>query len=509
MSESENNFLIISDKKNINKETLKLMLSELISDKEEIECEIETTDEKINIFLQKCEDFFLKYSILSRNGKRLFIEESFLNFRKNIQKYNLEKKECIKNIRNNIDFLKKLSFIDSKTQYKITEEINVIHSKTPKIDIEAIYKRELEDTLFRFIEKKNSLYREKKLNELDLKMKNIFAEFFNKHDIDQITISNLKYEIQNLDISFKNDLFVDEICKKYTLVQFDKLSEEHEKRCISKYKREVAKYLEEKRDYSLPLEELENLYSKYAELYKNVCGFSKKCKEMNYFINKYSNLIKVIEYKTKIKELLKNKNIISVFHFTKLSNLESILKNGILSRKELEQKCIPYEFNDNERFDCMKMATCCSISFPNYKLFYRFQQIYNDENWIVIELSPNILVDLLCVFCKTNAAKKGMTETSINSLKEILNIKHLEELFKNTDNVNREVLQIPNSYPTDPQAEVLVLNSINQKYINNIYCKNIEILKTCKNNHNGYNFEIRTDLFGPRIDYQYWSEHGN
>lgn len=154
MSESENNFLIISDKKNINKETLKLMLSELISDKEEIECEIETTDEKINIFLQKCEDFFLKYSILLRKGERLFIEESFLNFRKNIQKYNLEKKECIKNIRNNLDFLKKLSFIDSKTQYKITEEINVIHSKTPKIDIETIYKLELEDTLFRFIEKR-------------------------------------------------------------------------------------------------------------------------------------------------------------------------------------------------------------------------------------------------------------------------------------------------------------------------------------------------------------------
>ena len=40
------------------KTTLKLLLSELVSLKEEIEQEVYTPDEKIDYFLQKCEDFF-------------------------------------------------------------------------------------------------------------------------------------------------------------------------------------------------------------------------------------------------------------------------------------------------------------------------------------------------------------------------------------------------------------------------------------------------------------------
>ena len=491
------------------KTTLKLLLSELVSLKEEIEQEVYTPDEKIDYFLQKCEDFFLKYSIFLRKGERLYIEESFLSFRKNIKKYNCEKRDFLNKIKDILSSIKNSQFIENKETSRISQKINELSFSFKNINLDEVYKYELGDSLYEFIEKKNSFYREQKLYELDQKIKNIFDDFFNKSIVNQSIVNELKKDIQNLDVSFDNDLFVDEVCKKICFTTFDKLLNEHEKRCISSYKEEIAKYLEEKRDYSLPLEELENLCSKYARLYKNVCCFSKKCKEMNYFISKYTNLIKVIEYKNKIKEFLKNKNIVSIFHFTKLSNLESILKYGILSRKKLEEENIPYVFNDNERYDCMKMATCCSISFPNYKLFYRFQQIYNNDNWVVIELSPNILVDLLCVFCKTNAAKKVITETNINSFREILNIKYLEELFKNTDDANREILQIPNNYPTDPQAEVLVLNSIDVKYINKIYCKNIEIIKKYRNNYAEYNFEIKMDLFGPRMDYQYWSEHGN
>ena len=106
------------------KTTLKLLLSELVSLKEEIEQEVYTPDEKIDYFLQKCEDFFLKYSIFLRKGERLYIEESFLSFRKNIKKYNCEKRDFLNKIKDILSSIKNSQFIENKETSRISQTIN-------------------------------------------------------------------------------------------------------------------------------------------------------------------------------------------------------------------------------------------------------------------------------------------------------------------------------------------------------------------------------------------------
>ena len=42
-------------------------------------------------------------------------------------------------------------------------------------------------------------------------------------------------------------------------------------------------------------------------------------------------------FHTEIQEIIKQKNIRKLVHFTKISNLKSIIEYGILSRKDIEK----------------------------------------------------------------------------------------------------------------------------------------------------------------------------
>lgn len=71
---------------------------------------------------------------------------------------------------------------------------------------------------------------------------------------------------------------------------------------------------------------------------------------------------------------------------------------------------------------------------------------------------------------------------------------------------------LPSYYTTDPQAEVLVLDSIPQKYIEEIRFESFEDFdenkNICQDNgirclYEGINYK-GNKLFGPRIDYDDW-----
>jgi hypothetical protein len=82
-----------------------------------------------------------------------------------------------------------------------------------------------------------------------------------------------------------------------------------------------------------------------------------------------------------LEELVKQRQINHVFHFTRLQNLDNILKEGLLSKTELDGRDAVYEFNDPYRLDFETNAICSSIGHPNYKMFYGLRQnnpnVYN------------------------------------------------------------------------------------------------------------------------------------
>lgn len=89
--------------------------------------------------------------------------------------------------------------------------------------------------------------------------------------------------------------------------------------------------------------------------------YSKMCDKLD--------IMKCIE-KRKIKKLI---------HFTSVSNLESILKKGLLSREMLEEKNIKFECTDMQRYDGKKDCISLSIEYPNFKMLN-----FKKNNWEMI-----------------------------------------------------------------------------------------------------------------------------
>lgn len=199
-----------------------------------------------------------------------------------------------------------------------------------------------------------------------------------------------------------------------------------------------------------------------------------------------------------IKEFIEEKGIKSLYHFTKSENLYNILKYGLLSRATLDNNEIDYDYNDEKRLENKLNAICTSISFPNYKMFYKYRQEEPNSEWCVIELDPSILYEKNCLFCISNAASKS--ETNRNDLCKT-GLNGLKLLF---DADGRSV-DLASKFTTNPQAEVLVLGNIEQKYIKRIvFDTNKPVFK--HGNYPKFRFEYDTDkhLFYPRADYANW-----
>ncbi len=66
-------------------------------------------------------------------------------------------------------------------------------------------------------------------------------------------------------------------------------------------------------------------------------------------------------YPTKIQEIIQKRGLRKLIHFTRLKNLESIYKYGILSRDQIEKEKIQVEFNDSWRRDAWLKTSSFSV----------------------------------------------------------------------------------------------------------------------------------------------------
>lgn len=204
-----------------------------------------------------------------------------------------------------------------------------------------------------------------------------------------------------------------------------------------------------------------------------------------------------------MENFLKQNRIDWLYHFTRAENLPSILKYGLLPRETLELSCIDSQFNDNYRYDKCLNAVCMSIEFPNYRMFYKYRKQNPSIDWVVIRLDAQILCDYECVYCWTNAGSANMYDTSIE---ERMGKEAFFDLFKDRNGYpQRDELNIPMYYPTNPQAEVLVLGSIPVSYIQKIYVNSTSTLMKYKDivPHN-IDILIESEAFSYRKDWSFW-----
>ena len=204
-----------------------------------------------------------------------------------------------------------------------------------------------------------------------------------------------------------------------------------------------------------------------------------------------------------MENFMRSRNIDHLYHFTRAENLENILEFGLMPRDDLDLLSIPSSYNDDYRYDNCTNAVCTSIEFPNYRMFYSLRKKHPEIDWAVLWIDANVLFELKCAFCWTNAGDATMFSTPIEYR---MGIQAFKGLFSNRPNYpQRESLGIPDYYPTNPQAEVLVFDTIPTEYIKYIYFEDSAT-------HDKYADIIpsnicsswRSDIFGPRGDWDFW-----
>mgnify|MGYP003588228517 FL=1 len=168
-----------------------------------------------------------------------------------------------------------------------------------------------------------------------------------------------------------------------------------------------------------------------------------------------------------IKNILQERQIQYLCHFTRLENLESILTYGLIPRNNLYNSVfnpnpslhVSGLFNDTVRADEKTNAICLSITFPNSKMFYKLRKEQENSQWVVIVLHSTLLVNKNCAFYPTNAANNSVRHFDIGDFQ---GGSALQMLFDGTDEERKSLLS---KDPTDVQAEVLVFDNIETNYI--------------------------------------------
>lgn len=174
----------------------------------------------------------------------------------------------------------------------------------------------------------------------------------------------------------------------------------------------------------------------------------------------------------KLEEALDNRKIKRLFHFTRIENLDSILKDGIIPRKDLIQSNSHFIYNDDGRWDSMTSCSCLSVEFPNTWVLHKKMDEIPNSGWAIIALDAKLLLEQKNFYAVHNAAARGVSpNTSVEAFEKMFdNVIMVERATGAPLRFERENLQ---SYlPTSDQAEILVKGIIKPQFIKKIYFQN-------------------------------------
>ncbi len=204
-----------------------------------------------------------------------------------------------------------------------------------------------------------------------------------------------------------------------------------------------------------------------------------------------------------LKKIVEDRDIKWLFHFTRAENIPNIFSYGLLSVENLEALSIDFYYNDSYRYDKCRNAVCTSIQFPNYKMFYPLRLNNPGVEWVVLKLDASILYELDCAFCITNA---GSGEVYNIPITERMGAEAFNKLFDDYPSYPlRQQLGISDRCPTNPQAEVLVFNTIPINYIKSVYFKDSHTLHKFEEYiPENINATVNSKVFIYRSDYEYW-----
>lgn len=205
-----------------------------------------------------------------------------------------------------------------------------------------------------------------------------------------------------------------------------------------------------------------------------------------------------------MKKELEARGVDFILHFTQESNLESIVKHGLVPRDQQDSLPGAVAVNDMLRLDFKEGASSFSIGFPNYKLFYKFRKDTEAQgvDWAVVVFCKRVLLDKECLYCPTNAADASVSGRPEAELKGVEAFRALYNEVAGKP--PRKSLGLNDSWPTNPQAEILVKGVVEPNYIRGIAFKNSMLTDKYKEVYPALKVITAPAFFDARKDYEHW-----
>lgn len=161
-------------------------------------------------------------------------------------------------------------------------------------------------------------------------------------------------------------------------------------------------------------------------------------------------------------KILYDNKIKYIYHFTNISNLESIIKYGICNRKYLGENNIEYSYTDKDRFD--NQIDCISLSLNSInKNMFMFKSNRFDNDWIIFEFDA---IDIISNFynkiyyCKYNASSHS-----------VINLLNSNKLYLKSVDAFKKIFENDKSYL---QCELLLEGNISFNYVKSIYVDSLQ-----------------------------------
>lgn len=187
-------------------------------------------------------------------------------------------------------------------------------------------------------------------------------------------------------------------------------------------------------------------------------------------------------------------------HFTRLSQLKSILQRGLLTRDVLVSEGNLDALNDRYCGN-QTNAISLSVAFPDYKIFRELRQCNPRMEWIVMAISPRVLWQNPCAFCVQNGAAARVLAIP---LEQRMTPDAFRAMYGDFDDKTRIQLALTDDLPTHPQAEILMMAGIAPQDILGILVQNETMKAKVEALRPRLNVRIQPRLFGDRSDYAHW-----
>ena len=173
----------------------------------------------------------------------------------------------------------------------------------------------------------------------------------------------------------------------------------------------------------------------------------------------------------KIRNAAGARGITALYHFTPLANLASILANGLISRRILDEHAAEYIYTDGWRNDGQLGAVSLSIHTINQSMFSKKLR-GSCCSWAILEVDASVLWTHPCLFNWRNAASSEMKgHTGFKGGPWAFDRMFTDEASRDPDRTLREIHGTPDNLPTYNDAEVQVLAPIAPELIRDVTVK--------------------------------------